>query len=87
MFITTAKTGVLTNGKYKYFIDNATKYEIGRELWRLRQENHLYLRHVAQQTGIPEYAIEGMEIGKFIQYGTLRKLLNFYGKKMRIILV
>ena len=66
------------------FIDKQTSYEIGQALWQMRAEKHLYLRHVVKATNIPSDVIEGMEIGKFIQYGTIRKLINFYGKKMRI---
>ena len=67
------------------FLDKQTSYEIGQALWQMRAEKHLYLRHVVKATNIPSDVIEGMELGKFIQYGTIRKLINFYGKTMRIV--
>ena len=67
------------------FLDKQTAREIGQALWQMRAEKHLYLRHVVKATNIPAEVIEGMEIGKFIQYGTIRRLINFYGKKMRIV--
>ena len=66
------------------FLDKQTAREIGQALWQIRAEKHLYLRHVVKATNILSDVIEGMELGKFIQYGTIRKLINFYGKKMRI---
>ena len=68
------------------FIDKQTLREIGLELWKIRQENHMYLHTVAHQTKLPERIIEGMEIGKFLQYNAFRRLMDFYGKKMRIVI-
>ena len=67
------------------FLDNQTAREIGQALWQMRTEKHMFLRTVSNRTNVPERVIEGIEIGKFIQYGTIRKLINFYGKKMRIM--
>ena len=67
------------------FLDNQTAREIGQALWQIRTEKHMFLRTVSNRTNVPERVIEGIEIGKFIQYGTIRKLINFYGKKMRIV--
>ena len=67
------------------FLDNQTASEIGQALWQMRTEKHMFLRTVSNRTNVPERVIEGIEIGKFIQYGTIRKLINFYGKKMRIV--
>ena len=66
------------------FLDNQTAREIGQALWQMRTEKHMFLRTVSNRTNVPERVIEGIEIGKFIQYGTIRKLINFYGKKMKI---
>ena len=66
------------------FLDNQTTREIGQALWQMRQEKHMFLRTVSNRTNVPERIIEGIEIGKFIQYGTIRRLIAFYGKKMRI---
>ena len=66
------------------FLDNQTAREIGQALWQIRTEKHMFLRTVSNRTNVPARVIEGIEIGKFIQYGTIRKLINFYGKKMKI---
>ncbi|MBR1841281.1 MAG: hypothetical protein IJ778_04045 [Alphaproteobacteria bacterium] len=65
-------------------LDKQTIREIGRELWRMRQEKHMYIHAVARRTNLPERIIEGMEIGKFIKFSAIRRLTEFYGKKMRI---
>ncbi len=67
------------------FMDKETLREIGYELWKLRKQRGMYLKSVAFQTKLPERIIEGMEIGKFIQYKAFRRLTEFYGKKMRIV--
>ena len=66
------------------FLDNQTAREIGQALWQIRTEKHMFLRTVSNRTNVPERVIEGIEIGKFIQYGTIRRLISLYGKKMRI---
>lgn len=66
-------------------MDKQTIREIGRQLWQIRQEHGMYLHTVAFQTHIPEKVIEGMEIGKFIKYAPFRRLIEFYGKSMRIV--
>ena len=67
-----------------YSLDKETKRQIGGALWQIRYEKHLYLRNVTAATAIPSRIIEGMELGKFIQYSALRKLSEFYGKKIKI---
>ena len=67
------------------FMDKETLREIGYELWKLRKQRGMYLKSVSVQTNLPERIIEGMEIGKFIQYKAFRRLTEFYGKKMRIV--
>ncbi len=69
-----------------YLFDKQTKLEIGQELWRLRHDKRLYLTNVSVKTKIPCRIIEGMELGKFMQYGSLRKLMDFYGKRVKVIL-
>ena len=66
------------------FMDKQTMREIGMELWKLRKKRGMYLKTVAYQTNIPERIIEGMEIGKFLQFSTFRRLIEFYGAKMNI---
>lgn len=69
----------------EYFIDSETQKEIGFELWKMRQEKRLLLRQVHRQTNIPEKIIDGIETGRYINYGMIRRLIKFYGKKMRIV--
>ncbi|MBO6281651.1 MAG: hypothetical protein J6N49_03865 [Alphaproteobacteria bacterium] len=71
--------------KYYNEIDKQTLREIGYALWQERNARRLYLRTVATQTNLPARIIEGMEIGKFLQYSAFRRLLNFYGKRIRIV--
>lgn len=67
------------------YMDKQTLREIGYELWLMRKTRGMYLHTVAYRTKIPERIIEGMEIGKFLQYSAFRRLTEFYGKKMRIV--
>lgn len=67
------------------FTDKETLRAIGRELWQMRQDKHMYLRTVSYHTKVPERMIEGMENGKFLKHNAFRRLTDFYGKKMRIV--
>ena len=67
------------------YMDKQTIREIGHELWLIRKQRGMYLRTVSNCTHLPERIIEGMEIGKFIQFSAFRRLTEFYGKKMRIV--
>ena len=67
-----------------YSLDKQTKRDIGAALWQIRYEKHLYLKNITAQTKIPMRIIEGMELGKFIQYGALRRLMEFYDKHIKI---
>ena len=67
------------------YMDKRTIREIGYELWLIRKQRGMYLHTVANRTNLPERIIEGMEIGKFIQFSAFRRLTEFYGKKMRIV--
>ncbi|MBQ8482257.1 MAG: hypothetical protein IJ532_06965 [Alphaproteobacteria bacterium] len=67
-----------------YLFDTQTKLEIGQALWQARHEKHLYINNVASSTGIPSKIIDGMELGKFMKYGSLRKLMDFYGVQIKI---
>ena len=69
---------------HDYFMDKETMRQIGQALWELRRDKRLQLHHVSTQAKIPENILERMEIGRNMPYGTLRKLLNFYGKSIRI---
>ena len=67
-----------------YSLGKQTKRQIGAALWQIRYEKHLYLKNVTTATNIPSRIIEGMELGKFIQYSALQKLSKFYDKKIKI---
>ena len=69
-----------------YLFDAQTKSEIGQALWQARHEKHLYINNVASSTGVPSKIIDGMELGKFMKYGSLRKLMDFYGKQVKVII-
>lgn len=68
------------------FIDKESMREIGYALWQARQEKRLYLDKVQKATNIPQRIIDGMETGRKINYGALRKLLRYYEKNMKIVL-
>ena len=74
-----------TMSKNGIFLDKQTAREIGHELWLIRKQRGMYLHTVANRTNLPERIIEGMEIGKFIQFSAFRRLTEFYGKSMRIV--
>ena len=46
----------------------------------------LYLKNVATITKVSPKIVEGMELGRFMRYSALQKLLKFYGKKVKITL-
>ena len=69
-----------------YLMDRETLFQIGEELWRLRRERHLRVSQISKQLCIPEKEIEALEMGRHIQYGYMRKLAQFYGKKLRVTL-
>lgn len=71
--------------KSEYFIDKQSMKELGLQLFLLRQEKHLRLHNVSAQTHIPDRIIDGIETGRSCNYGVVRKLLTFYGKKMKIV--
>ena len=70
----------------QYNLDRQSRCEIGAELFRLRQERSLKLHQVYLKTKVPERVVEEMEIGRYIQYGYMRRLCAFYGKKLRVTL-
>ena len=71
--------------KFEYFVDRQTREEIGHELWKLRQEKHLLLHQVQNRIHIPDRIIDRIETGRCLNYGVVRKLITFYGKKMRVV--
>ncbi len=71
-------------GKYKYFMDKQGRLEVGYALWKLRQEKGLTLNQASIQMNIPLRIIDSHELGRIQQYTTMRKMSDFYGKKMKI---
>ena len=68
------------------FIDKQSVKNIGLTLFEERRTRNLYLYQVQRQTGIPAKIIEGLELGRFVKFSVLRKLTDFYGKKLKIFL-
>ena len=71
--------------RLEYFVDRETQGEIGHELWKIRQEKRLLLKQVEKRTHIPMNIIDGIETGRHLNYGVIRRLIKFYDKKMRVI--
>lgn len=68
------------------YIDKKSVKEIGAALFQLRCQKNLFLYQVARQTNMPAKVIEGMEIGRYLKFGKLRRLTEFYGKKIHLTL-
>ena len=66
-------------------LDKKAMREFGQNLWLARQEKRLTLKQAARATNLPEHIIDGMELGRFVQYSALRRLMAFYGKTARIV--
>ena len=71
--------------RYTYFVDKETQQQIGMELWKIRRDKRLQLRNVESQTHIPANLIERIEIGRNLNYSIVRRLITFYGKKMKVV--
>ncbi|MBR1841562.1 MAG: hypothetical protein IJ778_05485 [Alphaproteobacteria bacterium] len=67
-------------------IDKKAVKEIGAEFFKLRREKSLFIYQVAKKTAMPEKIIEGIELGRYIKYGKIRRLAKFYDKKIYITL-
>ena len=71
--------------KHKYFMDRQGRLEVGYALWKLRQEKGMTLSQASIQMNIPLRIIDSHELGRIQQYTTMRKMSDFYGKKMKIV--
>jgi len=71
---------------HDYFMDKESMCAIGHALWQVRQEKRLHLDRVQKDTHIPQRVIDGIEIGRHLNYGVLRKLLIYYGRSIKITL-
>ena len=67
--------------------NNKIKKIIGQELHKYRCDHFLQLKTVAAKTGIPWYVIDNMEIGSVRKWEHYRRLLEFYGKELKIELI
>ena len=67
-------------------IDKKAIKEIGAEFFKLRRERSLFVYQVAKRIAMPGKVIEGIELGRYLKYGKIRRLAEFYGKKIRITL-
>ncbi len=72
--------------EHKYFFDKESLHELGLSLWKIRQDRRLYLHQLEKQSKIPAKIIDGIETGRSFHYGAARKLIRFYGKKLRLSL-
>lgn len=72
--------------KRPFPLDEEAMIELGAQLWRMRQQKHLYIYQLAKRTRVPIDAIDAMELGKMIDYYMLRKLFKYFGIKMHIVL-
>ena len=63
------------------------KRMIGEELQKYRSSRFWQLKTLATRTGIPWYIIDNMEIGSVRRWEYYRRLLDFYGKEIKIVLV
>lgn len=66
-------------------LDKEAMRDFGYSLWLARQEKKLTLKQLAKKTNLPERIIDGMELGRFVQYSALRRLMEFYQKRARIV--
>ena len=71
--------------KHKYFMDRQGRFEVGYALWKLRQEKGMTLSQASIQMNIPLRIIDSHELGRIQQYSTMRRMSDFYGKKMKIV--
>ena len=65
--------------------------KINSSVWGSRRNilntpDWLFIYQVAKRTAIPEKVVEGIELGRYVKYGKIRRLAEFYGKKVHIIL-
>lgn len=66
-------------------LDKIAMQEFGRNLWLSRQEKRLTLKQVSRKLEIPERVIDGMKLGRFVNYSALRRLMEFYQKHAHIV--
>lgn len=60
--------------------------EISPQLKQLRMNRQLSIEELQAATHISGRLLKRMEDGKCLTFSHFRRLLNFYGKKMRIVI-
>ena len=67
-----------------HFINKSAREEIGYNLWLLRRGKNLNLKRLSAKTKIPMCVLDDIERGRYFEFCALYKLLDFYGKKIKI---
>ena len=67
-----------------HFINKESREELGYALWLLRRERRLNLARLSQKVNIPARVLDDIERGRHFEFCAVYKLLDFYGKKMKI---
>jgi len=67
-----------------HFINRESREELGYALWLLRRERRLNLARLSQKVKIPARVLDEIERGRHFEFCAVYKLLDFYGKKMKI---
>ena len=71
---------------FSHGLDKQALKDFGYNLWLLRQQQNLTVKQLSSRLNIPERIIDCMEIGRFVQYNALRRIMDYYGKKTRIVI-
>ena len=67
-----------------HFINKQAREEIGYNLWLLRRKRNLNLQRLSLKTKIPIHTLDDIERGRHFEFCALYKIMNFYGKKIKI---
>ena len=67
-----------------HFINKESREELGYALWLLRRERRLNLARLSRKINVPAHVIDDIERGRHFEFCAVYKLLDFYGKKMKI---
>ncbi len=68
-------------------LDKIIGRQLGAALWAERQQKGIRLNSIRVQTGLAPEVIDRIELGKAIIPTSIKKLLNFYNKKIKIELI
>lgn len=66
------------------FINRLAREEIGYNLWLLRRERNLNLQRLSLKINVPIHILDDIERGRHFEFCALYRLMNFYGKKLKI---